>query len=152
MLPSYMLIMFNLPPKNEVTQTMEEAKMIPEYRLLCILSVSFIIFTKVGLIRLNRLANPCVVRASQIGFMQGRNIWGGVVILHETVYKLNWKKLNGVILKIDFEKSYHKVKWCFLPRTLRMKSFSKKWRALIHSFVSRGSGDIEVNTSRLRRG
>jgi hypothetical protein len=48
------------------------------------------------------------------------------------------KKLNGVILNIDFEKAYDKVKCSFLQQTLRMKGFSAEWRALIHSFVSRG--------------
>jgi hypothetical protein len=33
------------------------------------------------------------------------------------------KKLNGVILKIDFEKAYDKVKWSFLQQTLRMEGF-----------------------------
>jgi hypothetical protein len=42
--------------------------------------------------------------------MQGRNILDGVATLHETVHELHSKKLNGVILKIDFEKAYDKVK------------------------------------------
>jgi ubiquinone biosynthesis protein COQ9 len=40
--------------------------------------------------------------------------------------------MNGVILKIDFEKAYDKFKWSFLQRILIMKSFSDDWRALIH--------------------
>jgi hypothetical protein len=55
--------------------------------------------------------------------MQGRNILDGFVTLHETVYELHSKKLNGVILKLDFEKAYDKVKWYFLHQTLRMKVF-----------------------------
>jgi hypothetical protein len=77
--------------------------------------------------------------------MQGRNILDGVAILHETVHELHSKKLNGVILKIDFEKAYDKVKWSFLQQTLRMKGFSPEWCALIHSFISRGSVAIKVN-------
>ena len=77
--------------------------------------------------------------------MQGRNILDGVVILHETVHELHRKKLNGVILKIDFEKSYDKVKWSFLQQTLRMKGFSVEWRALIHNFIFGGSVAIKVN-------
>jgi hypothetical protein len=77
--------------------------------------------------------------------MQGRNILDGVAILHEIVHKLHSKKLNGVILKIDFEKAYDKVKWSFHQQTLRMKGFSDEWRALIHSFVFRGSVAIKVN-------
>jgi hypothetical protein len=42
----------------------------------------------------------------------------GVVILHETIDELNAKKLNGVIIKYDFEKAYDKLKWSFLQQTL----------------------------------
>jgi hypothetical protein len=77
--------------------------------------------------------------------MQGRNILDGVVTLHETVHELHFKKLNGVILKLDFEKVYDKVKWSFLQQTLRMKGFSSEWRALINSFMSGGSVAIKVN-------
>jgi hypothetical protein len=77
--------------------------------------------------------------------MQGRNILDGVVVLHETVHELHRKKLNGVILKIDFEKAYDKVKWSFLQQTLRMKGFSDEWCAMINSFVSGGSVAIKVN-------
>jgi len=37
------------------------------------------------------------------------------------------KKLDEVILKLDFEKAYGKVKWSFLQQALRMKGFSPKW-------------------------
>jgi hypothetical protein len=86
-----------------------------------------------------------VIRPSQTAFMQGRNILDGVVILHETVHELHRKKMNGVILKIDFEKAYDNVKWSFLQQTLRMKGFSDEWCALINSFVSGGSVVIKVN-------
>jgi hypothetical protein len=98
----------------------------------------------VATIRLNTVADH-VVRPSQTAFMQGRNILDGVVILHEAVYELHTKKSNGVILKLDFEKAYDKVKWSFLQQTLRMKGFSPEWRALINDFMSGGSVAIRVN-------
>jgi hypothetical protein len=67
--------------------------------------------------------------------MQGRNILDGVVTLHETVHKLHSTKLNGVILKLDFEKAYGKAKWTFLQQTLKMKGFSDEWHALINFFM-----------------
>jgi hypothetical protein len=91
----------------------------------------------VATLRLKTVADH-VVRPSQTAFMQRRNILDGVVTLHERV-------LNGVILKLDFEKAYDKVKWSFLQQTLRMKGFSHEWRALINSFVSGGSVAIKVN-------
>jgi hypothetical protein len=59
---------------------------------------------KVATIRLNTVADH-VVQPSQNAFMQGRNILDGVVVLHEAVHELHSKKLNGVILKLDFEKA-----------------------------------------------
>jgi hypothetical protein len=121
-----------------------EAERIQQFRPICLLNVSFKIFTKTATLRLNSVADH-VVRPSQTAFMQGRNILDGVVTLHETVHELHRKKLNGVILKIDFEKAYDKVKWSFLQQTLRMKGFSDEWRALIHNFVFGGSVAIKVN-------
>jgi hypothetical protein len=99
-----------------------EAERIQQYRPICFLNVRFKIFTKTATLRLNSVADH-VVRPSQTVFMQGRNILDGVVTLHRTLHELHRKKLNGVILKIDFEKAYDKVKWSFLQQTLRMKGF-----------------------------
>ena len=77
--------------------------------------------------------------------MRGRNILEGVVILHETIHELHRKNQNGVIIKIDFEKAYDKVRWDFLLQTLQMKGFSPKWIGWIKSFVSGGSVAVNVN-------
>ena len=55
------------------------------------------------------------------------------------------KKKNGVILKLDFEKAYDKVKWPFLQQVLRMKGFSMKWCAWINQVITKGSVAIKVN-------
>jgi hypothetical protein len=76
-----------LPKKENATQ-------IQQYRPICILNVSFKIFTKVAT---NRT-------------IHGRHILEGVVVLHKTIHELHRKKLDGVLFKIDFEKAYDKVK------------------------------------------
>jgi hypothetical protein len=81
----------------------KEATKIQQYRPICLLNVSFKVFTKVATNRLMRVANK-VVQPSQTAFMPGRNIMEGVLILHETLHELHTKKRNGVVLKIDFEK------------------------------------------------
>jgi hypothetical protein len=121
-----------------------EAERIQQYRPICLLNVSFKIFTKVATIRLNMVVDH-VVQPSQTAFMQGRNILDGVVVLHEAVHELHSKKFNGVILKLYFEKAYDKVKWSFVQQTLRMKGFSPEWHALINDFVCGGSVAIRVN-------
>jgi hypothetical protein len=53
--------------------------------------------------------------------------------------------MDGVLFKIDFEKSYAKVKWDFLQQALRMKGFPPEWCNWIARFVQGGSVEIRVN-------
>ena len=55
-----------------------------------------------------------LIGPSQTTFILGRYIMEGVVMLHETIHELHRKKQDGVILKLDFEKAYHKLKWPFV--------------------------------------
>ena len=86
-----------------------------------------------------------VVRPTQTAFMQVRYILDGVVTLHETIHELHRKKMDGVLLKIDFEKAYDKVKWPFLQQVLRMKGFNDKWCSWIDHFIRKGCVGIRVN-------
>jgi hypothetical protein len=106
--------------------------------------LALIFFTKVGTNRVTKVALS-VIRPTQTTFMPGRHILEGVLMLHETVHELHRKKLDGVLLKIDFEKAYDKVKWPFLQQTLRMKGFDPKWCKWINDFVSRCSVGVRVN-------
>ena len=112
--------MITLLPKKE------EAVRVEQFRPICLLNVSFKIFTKVGTNRLTQIAHS-VVQPSQPAFMSGRHILKGVVVLHETLHEIHSKKLDGVIFKVDFEKAYDKVKWPFLQQAMRMKGFSEAW-------------------------
>jgi hypothetical protein len=51
-----------------------------------------------------------VIGDNQTGFIIGKNIMKGVLILHEVIHELKRTKGRGVILKIDFEKAYDKVR------------------------------------------
>ena len=120
--------MVTLLPKKE------EAVRIEQFRPICLLNVSFKIFTKVSTNRLTQIAH-FVVQPSQTAFMPGRHILEGVVVLHETLHEIHSKKLDGVIFKVDFEKAYDKVKWPFLQQAMHMKGFSEAWRNQVGSQV-----------------
>ena len=81
----------------------QEATKIQQYRLICILNVSFKFFTKVAMNRLNKVAQ-IVVSPMQTAFLPGRNIMEGVVILHETIHELHTKKWNGSFSKLTLKK------------------------------------------------
>jgi hypothetical protein len=98
----------------------KEASHIKQYRPICLLNVSFKIFTKVMINRMTGIASK-LISPSQTTFMSGRNIMKGVVMLHGTIHEIHQKKMSEVILKLDFEKTYDKVNWEFLHQTLRIK-------------------------------
>jgi hypothetical protein len=122
----------------------ENAIQIQQYRPICLLNVSFKIFTKVATNRIAEVAQK-VIRPTQTAFIPGRHILEGVVVLHETIHEMHRSKMDGVIFKIDFEKAYDKVKWSFLQQALRMKGFNTIWCNRIMQFVQGGSVGIRVN-------
>ena len=52
--------------------------------------------------------------------------------------------MSEVVFKIEFEKAYDKVKWCFLQQALWMKGFSDKWCQWIQNFVTGGMLLVEL--------
>jgi hypothetical protein len=69
----------------------------------------------------------------------------GVVIFHEIMHEMHRKNESGIILKIDFEKVYDKVKWSFIKHTLLMKGFSQTWCKWIEAFTQNGHARIKIN-------
>jgi hypothetical protein len=82
----------------------EDASRIEQFGPICLLNVSFKIFTKVGTNRATVIAHK-VFRPTQSASIPSGNILEGVVILHETIHELHRKKIDGVLFKIDFEKA-----------------------------------------------
>jgi hypothetical protein len=122
----------------------KEAAKIQQYRPICLLNVSFKIFTKVATNRLLEVAHK-VINPTQMTFLPGRNIMEGVVILHETIHEMHRKNQSGAILKIDFEKAYDKVKWAFVRQTLWMKGFSQTWCKWVEAFTQNGHVGNKIN-------
>ena len=81
----------------------QEATKVQQYRPICVLNVSFKIFTKVATNRLNNVAQT-VVGPMQTAFLPGRNIMEGVVILHETIHELHTKNKMGSFSKLTLKR------------------------------------------------
>ena len=69
-----------LPKKTKTVQ-------IQQYRPICLLNVSFKIFTKIAVNRLMSVADK-IIRPTQSAFMPRRHILEGVVVLHQTLHEL----------------------------------------------------------------
>jgi hypothetical protein len=69
----------------------KEANIIQQYRPICLLNISFKIFTKVATNRLTSVAQK-VINPTQTAFMLARNILEGVIVLHETIHEMHRKR------------------------------------------------------------
>ena len=114
-----------------------EANNVKLFRPIGLLNVSFKIFTKLLMTRLNTVADK-IISSSQTAFIKGRYIVDGVVMLHEIVHELQPKKQRGVIFKIDFEKAYDSVSWDFVEDVLKKKGFEERLRSWITQTVRGG--------------
>jgi hypothetical protein len=121
----------------------KEASNIKQYRPICVLNVDFKIFTKVLTNSLATVAKG-LIRGNQTGFLKNRNILEGVVILHEVVHELKTKKKKGLLLKIDFEKAYDKVRWDFLEEVMTSKDLPSKWIGMVKA-IKGGKVCVNVN-------
>jgi hypothetical protein len=72
--------------------------------------------------RLSPLAKE-VMGSNQTGFIKGRNILEGVLVLHEVVHELKKSKKKRLILKMTLKKAYDKVRWDFLESVMKGKGF-----------------------------
>ena len=66
------------------------ARQIQQCRPICLLNVSFKIFTKVATNRIVMVSQR-ILKPIQTAFLPGRNIMEGAVILHETIHELHTK-------------------------------------------------------------
>jgi hypothetical protein len=130
--------MISLIPK------LKEANNIRQFRPVCLLNVDYKWFTKVLTLRLTPYAGK-IISGTQTAFIPGRFILEGVVILHEILHELRVKILPGVILKLNFEKAYDKVRWSFMMEVLRKKNFPEKWVEWMKQTVEGGKVGINFN-------
>lgn len=91
----------------------DNANEMKNFRPICLLNVCYKIFTIV----LNNCLVSCITKiisGFQTGFIKGRFILDIVVSLHGIIHEVKKHNQSGVMIKVDFEKAYNKVKWNFL--------------------------------------
>ena len=68
-----------------------------------------------------------IISPVETAFTKGRFIMEGVLVLHEALNNIHVKKQNVVLFKVEFEKSYEKIKCPFVCKMLRLKGFLDIW-------------------------
>lgn len=68
-----------------------------------------------------------------------------LVLAHEVVHNLHKEKVEGVILKLDYEKAYGRVSWNFLFEGLENRGFGNTWTGCMKKIVQGGSVSVLLN-------
>nr|GEV77981.1 RNA-directed DNA polymerase, eukaryota [Tanacetum cinerariifolium] len=124
----------------------QDAKFVKEFRPISLIGSVYKIIEK---ILANRLCVvlPYLISDVQSTFVANRQIIDGPFILNELLSWCKFKRLNGMIFKVDFEKAFDYVKWTYLDETLKAFGFGSKWRNWISSCLNNAMGSVLINGS-----
>nr|GEV51666.1 RNA-directed DNA polymerase, eukaryota [Tanacetum cinerariifolium] len=124
----------------------QDAKFVKDFRPISLIGSVYKIIAK---FLANRLCVvlPYLISDVQSAFVANRQILDGPFILHEILSWCEFKKLNGMIFRVDFEKAFDYVKWDYLDETLKAFGFGSKWRNWISSCLNNAMGSVLINDS-----
>ncbi|XP_028113902.1 uncharacterized protein LOC114311939 [Camellia sinensis] len=106
-----------------------------DYRPISLMGSIYKVLTKVLSSKLKKVL-PHIISDTQSAFIGGRNILDGVLIANEAVDGWRKTKKRGLIIKLDFEKTFDSVNWCFLSSMLFSFGFGTKWIRWIKECVT----------------
>lgn len=124
----------------------DSPKTISDFRPKSLINCTFKILLKVLANRLSTVMGS-IVSEIQSGFIKGRHIADSLVIANEIVHCIPKKKVQGLVLKLDFAKAFDMVKWSFLFHTLDRFGFPSVWIQWIRNILNYTKMSVLVNGS-----
>lgn len=111
-----------------------------QFRPISLCNVLFKMITKVMVMRLKRIISKWI-GPSQSSFIPGRLSTDNIVIVQEAVHSMGRKKgrKGWMLLKLDLEKAYDRIRWDFLEDTLQAVGLSENWIRWIMDCVTGSS-------------
>jgi Reverse transcriptase (RNA-dependent DNA polymerase) len=103
-----------------------ETSSIKDFRPISLLNCSFKFFTKVLTFRLHPVLDR-LIGFNQHAFLKGRNIMDNVIVAHKILHSMHRSKEPGILLKLDFEKTFDNVDWNYILNTFKQREFNHKW-------------------------
>jgi hypothetical protein len=114
------------------------------WRPITFLGNVFKILAKVLAGRL-QAALPHIIRLNQTGFVEGRSIFDNVFIAQEALSWAEESNQDLVLLLLDFEKAFDRIKWNFLFTALEKLGFEDTWIRWVRSLYKEASSAIKMN-------
>lgn len=123
-----------LPKKENV----ENIKYLSPINLL---NCNYKIITKILTMRLSRHIGK-LTNSSQSDFIQSRYILDNFMAAHECLHDQRIKQRQSILFKLDFKKTYDRVRWSCLFRIMQLLDFNDKWINWIRHCVSTALQDF----------
>ncbi|KAG7543761.1 Ribonuclease H-like superfamily [Arabidopsis thaliana x Arabidopsis arenosa] len=107
------------------------------FRPISLCNVLFKTITKVLMLRMKKVISK-LIGPAQSSFIPGRLSTDNIVLVQEAVHSMRRKKgrKGWMLLKLDLEKAYDRIRWDFLEDTLTAARFPEKWVSWIMSCVT----------------
>ena len=93
--------------------------------------------------RLKEVINS-VISKTQTGFIKGRSIIEGPLVVNEIIEGAKKVKKQTMLLKVDFEKAFDTINWDYIE-DIQTQFFGDKWRAWIKGVFSTARVSVLVN-------
>ena len=119
-LPAFNATFLTLIPKKVGVDTPEK------FRPISLCNVIYKIISKVIANRFKPIF-PSLISSEQSGFVEGRQISDGIILVHEILHSIKSRKLPGMLVKQDIVKAYDKLNWQFIRKMLEAFGFSQNW-------------------------
>lgn len=139
-LPAFNATFITLLPKSE------GANHPSKFRPILLCNVIYKIITKVIANRIKPIMN-ILIAPEQSGFVEGRQILDGIILIHEVVHSLKHSNTPCMLVKLDLSKAYDKLNWDFMKGMLRAFGFSKEWIEWVMNLTSSAFFSLLVNGS-----
>lgn len=123
---------------------LSDGNKIQQYRPICLLRYIYKWITKTLDLRTDPFTDK-LFSCHQNAFIKNRYIVDGILSLHELMHNVHIKKQVGIIIKLNFEKTYDKVNWDFLISCHEVRGFSDKWCSWVKQILKHRTVSIKMN-------
>ena len=117
-----------------------------KFKPIALCNVVYKIISKVISNRLKPLL-PSLICSEQSGFVEGRQILDGVILVHDVLHSLQSLRHPGMLIKLDISKAYDKLSWQFIRRMLAAYGFCHDWVEWVMGLLSTPFFSILLNGS-----
>ncbi|KAJ9539315.1 hypothetical protein OSB04_032048 [Centaurea solstitialis] len=117
-----------------------------DYRPVSLIGSFYKVIAKAMANRL-KLVIDHVIGKEQTGFLKGRSILEGPLIISEVISWAKFAKRKDFVFKVDFDKAFDSVSWEYLDEVMEQMRFGQKWRRWIKECLSSASVSVLINGS-----